>query len=91
MVRREKEAVLYGQELADAIKELGLNKNSFAEKCVLPDGSTLSAQAIGNLINSKKISPKSHTIAAVENALRKKCRCCKQYTENPDAWEKPKR
>lgn len=78
--------MLYGRELAEAIEAMGLNKRQFAGKCVRQNGKPLTAQAIGDLISKAKIEPEPQTIWAVENALKKHCRCCGQYTEKEDAW-----
>lgn len=78
--------MLYGKELKDAIEEMGLNPRSFAEKCIRADGRALSRTAIDDFIRKPGIEAKPENIAAVEAALRKKCRCCGQYTEKEDAW-----
>ncbi len=83
--------MLYGQELDEAITAMGLNKRSFAAKCKRADGTSLSAQAIADLIHKRKVEPKEETIQLVEAALRRKCHCCGQYTDNPAAWPKAKR
>ena len=79
--------MLLGTELARAIQEMGLNPNSFAKKCVKADGKPLSQSAILNLINNPKVRPEKETADAVESALKKRCRCCRQYTEREDAWD----
>jgi len=78
--------MLYGQELESAIKELGFTKRSFALMCMKEDGKTLSPQAIDDLIRKPNVKAKEETQKAVESVLNKACKCCGNYTENPDAW-----
>lgn len=82
--------MLYGDELAKAIEELGLTERGFALRCRRPDGSTLSPQAINDMIR-KRPPPKSDDVTrtAVEAALERKCRTCGQYTEKENAWNHP--
>lgn len=78
--------MLKGPDLAEAIKEMGLNPTSFAKLTRKRDGKPLSQTAIVNLIRMPTIDPEDDTIEAVEEVLKKRCRCCMQYTENKGAW-----
>jgi len=79
--------MLLGEELAQAIKEMGLNPTAFAKLCLKKDGKPLSQTAVVNLIRTSKIEPETDTVKAVESVLAKRCRCCRQYTEREDAWD----
>lgn len=76
--------MLLGEELLTAIQEMGLNKNSFAKLV------GVSPTAVANWINSRKITPEDPIAKRAESVLKKKCRCCGQYTENENAWNHSK-
>src|SRR6185503_917047 len=79
--------MLYGDHLRVAIDRLGLSVNAFAKKCVRPDGSNVSVQAIYNFIRMKDVKAEDDTAKAIERALGHHCKTCGQYTEDPNAWE----
>ena len=78
--------MLLGDALETAINEMGLTKNAFAKLCVMPNGKALSATAIANLIRTKDIEPEKPTVDAIERVLKRRCKCCGQYTEKENAW-----
>ena len=78
--------MLLGKELEEAIKEMGLNPSSFAKLCKRPNGTHLSQSAIVGLIRTSGIKPEDETKELVEAVLRKRCRCCDQFTEKRHAW-----
>lgn len=73
--------MLVGSELDEAIKEMGHNPNSFAKLV------GVSQTAVLNWINNPKVQPKPELQERVEAILRKRCRCCGQYTEKENAWD----
>lgn len=72
--------MLLGKELEAAIHEMGLVPNSFAKLI------GVSQTAVLNWINNPNVEPKDKMTKRVEEILRKRCRCCGQYTEKENAW-----
>lgn len=82
--------MLYGQDLLNAITEMGLSERQFAMRTRKPsDGKPLSPTAIGGYISNPHKKAGEDAEKAVEFALARHCRLCGHYTEKSNAWDNP--
>lgn len=79
--------MLYGAQLDRAIASLGLSRREFSLLCLLPNGKSLSVQAIHNLVRMPDMQAKQETIEAVEHVLSHACGACGQHTTKASAWK----